>query len=1046
MTTLTEIETGSRRDHYDDYKTMMIKLYEAAVKGCVETLNSLLEEDRLLLSKISLTRFVETPLHISSLHGHVDFTKQLLNHKPKLASKLDHHKRSPLHLAASEGHVEIARALLHTNKDVCMVEDNDGRIPLHYAAMNGCVDLIHLLLISAGVESVCQKLPSGETALHLCVQHNHLEALKLLVESAVLSLNLNNSTEVLNAKVVESGNTILHLAVIQRQVETVEYLLSIAEMEKDILNRKGYKASDLLDDQPNDFNTYQLQCVMNVKQPTSTCHNITNSKNNNKSLLRKQWISMHLRKHRREWLKNVEGSIMVVATLIVATTFQAAVNPPGGVWQQTYNTTKAIEDSTDCSIETCGHKNGTCTERKICYAGTSIMAQIDDYHYALFVWFNSIAFLASLSIIILIIGGVPINNKFCIWLFDLVLFATLFCVGQSFLYANILVTPDYGDYYESLNTVYNCSIYVWEGMFVLMGAWHVAYLKGTLNRKNERAWDLVNRLPMTENRKKIEKAMGITKSKRFTYRWILERLDDYKGEWLKEMRGSIMVVATVIATMTFQTATNPPGGVWQETSNSHVAFDGYVYFDCDRDHYDDYTTMMIKLYEAAVKGCVETLNSLLEEDKLLLSKISLTRFVETPLHISSLHGHVDFTKQLLNHKPKLASKLDHHKRSPLHLAASEGHVEIARALLHTNKDVCMVEDNDGRIPLHYAAMNGCVDLIHLLLISAGLPSGETALHLCVQHNHLEALKLLVESAVLSLSLNNSTEVLNARVVESGNTILHLAVIQRQVETVEYLVSMKEMDKDILNWKDHKASDLLNDQPQDFNTFRLQRVMMMNMKQQPMSTTCHNNNNNKSLLSKQWISIHLRKQRRQWLKNVEGSIMVVATLIVSTTFQAAVNPPGGVWQQTNNTTQASNDISDCSNQTCIAGTSVMAHIDNDNYAFFVWFNSIAFLGSLSIIILIIGGVPMNNKFWIWLFDLVLFVTLFCVGESFLHANILVTPDHGDYYESLDTVYKCSIYVWEGMFVVMGAWHLAYLVIKLRNWLHKRSCCNINGRIK
>ncbi|KAM6601666.1 hypothetical protein CsatA_021275 [Cannabis sativa] len=476
MTTLTEIETGSQRDHYDDYTTMMIKLYEAAVKGCVETLNSLLEEDKLLLSKISLTRFVETPLHISSLHGHVDFTKQLLNHKPKLASKLDHHKRSPLHLAASEGHVEIARALLHTNKDVCMVEDNDGRIPLHYAAMNGCVDLIHLLLISAGVESVCQKLPSGETALHLCVQHNHLEALKLLVESAVLSLSLNNSTEVLNAKVVESGNTILHLAVIQRQVETVEYLLSIAEMEKDILNRKGYKASDLLDDQPNDFNTYQLQCVMNVKQPTSTCHNITNSKNNNKSLLRKQWISMHLRKHRREWLKNVEGSIMVVATLIVATTFQAAVNPPGGVWQQTYNTTKAIEDSTDCSIETCGHKNGTCTERKICYAGTSIMAQIDDYHYALFVRFNSIAFLASLSIIILIIGGVPINNKFCIWLFDLVLFATLFCVGQSFLYANILVTPDYGDYYESLNTVYNCSIYVWEGMFVLMGAWHVAYL------------------------------------------------------------------------------------------------------------------------------------------------------------------------------------------------------------------------------------------------------------------------------------------------------------------------------------------------------------------------------------------------------------------------------------------------------------------------------------------------------------------------------------------------------------------------------------------
>ncbi|KAJ1387227.1 PGG domain [Sesbania bispinosa] len=40
----------------------------------------------------------------------------------------------------------------------------------------------------------------------------------------------------------------------------------------------------------------------------------------------------------------------------------------------------------------------------------------------------------------------------------------------------------------------------------------------------------------------------------------------YQGNWIKETRGTLMVVATVIATMTFQSALNPPGGVWQENT------------------------------------------------------------------------------------------------------------------------------------------------------------------------------------------------------------------------------------------------------------------------------------------------------------------------------------------------------------------------------------------------------------------------------------------------------------------------------------------------
>ncbi|XP_020219620.1 uncharacterized protein LOC109802613 [Cajanus cajan] len=41
-----------------------------------------------------------------------------------------------------------------------------------------------------------------------------------------------------------------------------------------------------------------------------------------------------------------------------------------------------------------------------------------------------------------------------------------------------------------------------------------------------------------------------------------------KNEWLKDMRGMLSLVATVIATITFQSALNPPGGVRPASDDS----------------------------------------------------------------------------------------------------------------------------------------------------------------------------------------------------------------------------------------------------------------------------------------------------------------------------------------------------------------------------------------------------------------------------------------------------------------------------------------------
>ena len=195
----------------------MTELYKAAESGCMITLSRLKEKDPHFLHRISQTSFSETPLHISALVGHLEFSKALLLLKPQLAGKEDSHNRCPLHLASAEGHIEITQALLHANNNECFHCDKYGRIPLHYAAQRGRVDVAREL-IAVQPNSTRVMVDGKETILHLCVKYNQLEALKLLVES------VSDEGEFLTSNDHISGNTIFHLAVILKQIE-VSFIL-----------------------------------------------------------------------------------------------------------------------------------------------------------------------------------------------------------------------------------------------------------------------------------------------------------------------------------------------------------------------------------------------------------------------------------------------------------------------------------------------------------------------------------------------------------------------------------------------------------------------------------------------------------------------------------------------------------------------------------------------------------------------------------------------------------------------------------------------------
>ncbi|KAL0009966.1 hypothetical protein SO802_005074 [Lithocarpus litseifolius] len=93
----------------------------------------------------------------------------------------------------------------------------------------------------------------------------------------------------------------------------------------------------------------------------------------------------------------------------------------------------------------------------------------------------------------------------------------------------------------------------------------------------------------------------------------------------------------------------------------------------------------------------------------------------------------------------------------------------------------------------------------------------------------------------------------------------------------------------------------------------------------------------------------------WLEEIRSSLMVVATVIITITFQPALSPPGGVWGETKNTTSAGSGCGQNGN-TCEAGTLVLAYNYESVYLAFLVCNTGAFTASPSITFLLISGFP------------------------------------------------------------------------------------------
>ncbi|XP_031257965.1 ankyrin repeat-containing protein BDA1-like [Pistacia vera] len=175
------------------------RIYEAAIEGNIISLLNLLQEDALILDRITVSCYGETPLHLASMLGHAEFVQEILGRKPELAGVFDSRKSSPIHLATSKGYLDIVKILVSVNPEMCFVRDRDGKNPIHIAAIKGRVSVIKELV--KGRPNAARMLTErGETILQAFVRFDQLEAMEFLVEAI-------NDHEFMNSE-DDDGNTI----------------------------------------------------------------------------------------------------------------------------------------------------------------------------------------------------------------------------------------------------------------------------------------------------------------------------------------------------------------------------------------------------------------------------------------------------------------------------------------------------------------------------------------------------------------------------------------------------------------------------------------------------------------------------------------------------------------------------------------------------------------------------------------------------------------------------------------------------------------------
>ncbi|XP_057977599.1 ankyrin repeat-containing protein BDA1-like [Malania oleifera] len=426
-----------------------------------------------------------------------------------------------------------------------------------------------------------------------------------------------------------------------------------------------------------------------------------------------------------------------------------------------------------------------------------------------------------------------------------------------------------------------------------------------------------------------------------------------------------------------------------------------------------------RLRVAAQNGDTVSLYQLISQDPFVLERIDAVPFEDTPLHIAASAGRTHFAMEIASLKPSFGTKLNRELLSPLHLALRNGQNETVRALTAINPELIRVKGLERVSPLHYVASTENTNILAEFLFAC--PEAikdltihrETALHIAVRTRKIGTFRVLHGW----IKWTNREQILDWK-DEEGNTVLHIAAYTNQPEACchpfysppfmdiymnfsNYLLCLfvtyaqvvklllyqgslfsSLMDLNAKNLDGLTALDiaLLHASELDNRvTQMLRRGGAVKASLLCGSETLADFLSVKFLFHETWVRSFCCAQASLCNKS-RDLIIVVAVLIATATFQAAVSLPGGIFAGVDNTPTTS------------AGTNTTQNVYKSlKYGaeyilvdFFTFASSTAFSVSIGVIYLTVKRHP---------FSLMLPASLVLLFVSYCASAVLVLPDDG-----------------------------------------------------
>ncbi|KAF8031673.1 hypothetical protein BT93_D0784 [Corymbia citriodora subsp. variegata] len=355
-------------------------LQDAIAADDVNQLYRLIEGDINLLDHESEGPFPDTPLHDAAGNGKTKVAMEIAILKSSFPRKLNRGGYSPIHLALQNKHYDTVRALMTLNPELVRVHGRGGITPLHFVAgtiVDNEQDNVKLLELLAEFLSTCNSSIKDltnqcETAVQIAVRAGNIEAFKVLFGW----LKLVHLTKILDWK-DQDGDTALHIATSERQPEIIKLLVKYADV-----NAKNFESKTALEI----FKESPSGSPDVAKRFHDEGHQ---ARHYTPTLSLSQYFGRE-QKHSEKWARffNVQDKsnrdmIIVVSILIATATYQAALTPPGGYWQDSSsNSTFVTANSSSIAIGKPHEAGG------IILSGKRLIV------YSIY---NSVAFLASIA-------------------------------------------------------------------------------------------------------------------------------------------------------------------------------------------------------------------------------------------------------------------------------------------------------------------------------------------------------------------------------------------------------------------------------------------------------------------------------------------------------------------------------------------------------------------------------------------------------------------------------------------------------------------------